>query len=478
MQGPSFSATARRITPYAPPAIEHNNNKIEHCSKKNPIANKIWCVAMVILVVSNILSLQSSLSSLVPNLRCDVCTSSLSHLKEGIAAAAEFAAASRFSSSSKNNNNDNGPNFDILSIGSLARPELLMAQQRTFASHVSVRRFVNATERDDADQNCLVAHDPMAVSRWCRGQPYSNTKQKFLRRLTEWYAKPRWLASKKNPTGWMCAQPRPLQAFHQLVKTSYQSSSNSSNATAADLPDYLIIMDDDTYYNMEDVSRFLQEDDPDIPRAIVGCLVRDNQAYYSFPIGGFGLILSRGKLKIGLPCCKNNPCFAHTCLHAALFSGALRNFMKPINCAGDGSSQDEFVAVACRRLSENRINENQVVEDGMSVADMMGALATAQPYSQLQNWTRGFCFHSDWLWGYFINFYEISIHFENMYKKSPERLLGYNGSEMGSPGSLCRNSDLESCDETKPICHYQTPESMESITSVSKERYPGRFKTP
>ena len=68
--------------------------------------------------------------------------------------------------------------------------------------------------------------------------------------------------------------------------------------------------------------------------------------------------------------------------------------MIPINCPAD-SVQGEFVANACQRLVEKRIEEDQVFENGMSVADIMAALATTQLYSEGQNWTRGFCFHSD-----------------------------------------------------------------------------------
>ena len=40
---------------------------------------------------------------------------------------------------------------DILSVASISQLDLLNAQQKTFASHVSVRNFFNATEDDDAD---------------------------------------------------------------------------------------------------------------------------------------------------------------------------------------------------------------------------------------------------------------------------------------------------------------------------------------
>lgn len=49
-----------------------------------------------------------------------------------------------------------GTNFivDILSIGSLSRPEYLESQRATFGSHLLVRNFVSVDERDDTDHAC------------------------------------------------------------------------------------------------------------------------------------------------------------------------------------------------------------------------------------------------------------------------------------------------------------------------------------
>jgi hypothetical protein len=80
------------------------------------------------------------------------------------------------------------------------------------------------------------------ISNFCRGQRPSGLSRVF-RYLRGQYAKAEWLEKKANPSGWMCAQVRP---YSGLLK-AYKHYKKSQQA----LPDYLIIIDDDTYYNME-----------------------------------------------------------------------------------------------------------------------------------------------------------------------------------------------------------------------------------
>ena len=276
---PHPSTIRKRLTPYNPPSVEEKKE-----DGRTLFQGINWPVVAVVFFLVLLNVTETPLLSIVPNLRCDSCASSLVRVKEGLSTAVTAAVgASQFGQSSSML----GPTFDILSIGSLAQPELLEAQRRTFGSHVSVRYFVNATEQDDADRNCH-SHDPFETVKWCKSRAYSNQRQKFRRRLSEGYARVPWLAKKKNPVGMMCAQQRPSLAFHNLVRTKYQNNTTS-------LPDYLLVGDDDTYFNVELIGRYLEKEDPDVPKALAGCMVRDFLAQYTFPIGGFGLILSRGK---------------------------------------------------------------------------------------------------------------------------------------------------------------------------------------
>jgi hypothetical protein len=61
---------------------------------------------------------------------------------------------------------------DILSIGSEYALDLLKTQRNSFASHITVRNFFNATELDDIDRSChsdLTKEDAYAIAGQCRG---------------------------------------------------------------------------------------------------------------------------------------------------------------------------------------------------------------------------------------------------------------------------------------------------------------------
>lgn len=105
-----------------------------------------------------------------------------------------------------------------------------------------------------------------------------------------YYASHNFLRAKGNPAGWLCAQARPAFGFGKVVDHYRQYR--------PELPDYLIIMDDDTYYNIELFEAFMKEtEDPNEALAIAGCLVR--RPIFDFkktmPFGGFGMIFRRGK---------------------------------------------------------------------------------------------------------------------------------------------------------------------------------------
>ena len=97
----------------------------------------------------------------------------------------------------------------------------------------------------------------------------------------------------------------------------------------------------------------------------------------------------------------------------------------------------------------------------------MRAHAAANPFREYEKWTNkpGYCFHGDWLLGYYINYYNLGSpplsegpdrdlpHF-NM-----EKALGYGYGHK--PMTMnCLNNALEICPPTAHVCHRQTPESM------------------
>ncbi len=73
---------------------------------------------------------------------------------------------------------------DILSVATINRTDLLEAQERTFASHPSVRNFFNVTELDDHDPTCykeLTFDHVYKVSNFCRFGTTRNHGSKVMK---------------------------------------------------------------------------------------------------------------------------------------------------------------------------------------------------------------------------------------------------------------------------------------------------------
>jgi hypothetical protein len=141
--------------------------------------------------------------------------------------------------------------------------------------------------------------------------------------------------------------------------------------------------------------------------------------------------------------------------------------MRPIKCDGE---VDEFSRSACHRIVDNQIGEKELFSNGMSIIDLQVAYASSQPFVKYREWKTGFCLYSDWIWGFFTNFYNLSVHVEDdKWKDIPHaRIEGYNQSEIyAGPHEpyheglrrICDNAK-DRCNAFSSICHYQTPENM------------------
>ena len=270
---------------------------------------------------------------------------------------------------------------DILSIGSQRRRELQKRQIETFARHKTVRTFFLADERVDSDPYCsqtLTLEDTFNISRFCLEKKWKKNNLALSLMQKHFITKDR-LEKNPNPVGWLCAQTRPLHALFQLQKYYQQHS----------LPDYLIIMDDDSYYNMEKFQNHFTLEGASRPRAIAGCRIKIS-LQFSVPYGGFGLIFSRSLLQLlmtPIECNDSTP-------NQILTSQASGKFKPP-------TSQD-----ICKRLSKNRIEEYPVFqkkERAMSLVELMKDYADQSPYSDHSNWKTGYCLHSDWATGYLVS---------------------------------------------------------------------------
>jgi len=358
---------------------------------------------------------------------------------------------------------------DILSIGSIERTDMLEAQRETFGRHIIVRNFFNFTEVDDADPACakkLTPRDAAAISRWCKQPGRWDAKKQFV--MNYWqgpYASARWLAKKQNPQGWLCAQTRPAQAYYDTVR-KYQSNEMET-------PDYLVVMDDDTYMNMDIFQDYFTRNDDDrrdlysnssIPMAIAGCMVRSpvRDIHLTIPFGGYGMILSKGYIQRTI-----------TPIHCNDLNSA----------ASDADIADTALCRVIRDVSP--LKEAALFSDGMTIAELVYVYATNQPYPEYKKWKVGFCLHSDWMWGVITNFYNISRHnvannphFHNI---PQERMEAYFGSELYA-GNLKQggrgNCDHQRsyCHSLSPVCHYTSPEQMHRLAERSRERNPTNYK--
>lgn len=300
--------------------------------------------------------------------------------------------------------------FDILSISSKFNLKLPHAQHETFASHSSVRNFIIATEDDDLDPTCYktkTMEDVEKQSRTCKHYKHwidLNALNKLTRFFSNGYAGIKWLKGKKNPIGWLCAQKRFHYAFVKYMELLEQSN--------VMIPDYLMIMDDDTYVNVHDLEKYLMQpsstedkDDGNVPVSsqtpvmYAGCRVRapTNSIKWTFPFGGWGIYLSRG---------------------------AMKKWMTPIDCTNQANTEH---AELCRRYTQTfsspssdssiiTIGEGKFFQNGMNLN---------QVFRQYLEKEETYCLHGDWFFGYMANYLNISRHVIPTAGEYP--VVGYGG---------------------------------------------------
>ena len=205
------------------------------------------------------------------------------------------------------------PTIDIMSTGSESRKDYLHAQLSTWASHKSIRNYWGYTEINDIHTNCSLVlqeksknflKDPYQITNKhfnkCREDGYSNSNKnntktripklrKYLKQVYGW-------GQRKKGIGWLCAQVRFGQSLGKVIKYYRQQIQiallkekeeeriigNNRNQTTKTtvvpnttvpkqvvvrhyqhilqhpnpiirniIPDYLLLVDDDTYINME-----------------------------------------------------------------------------------------------------------------------------------------------------------------------------------------------------------------------------------
>jgi hypothetical protein len=364
----------------------------------------------------------------------------------------------------------NNLTIDIVSIGTQTNLRQMEAQSQTWASHHMVRYFFGVTEADDADPTCFVRlsrEDMVNVSNHCVGHGrFLFQHSNLMRYQTNSFAHDEHLA-KKGP-GWMCNFRRMSHAwgklgrfYRVLLEVQRQTGLTHRDRT---LPDYVLVVDDDSYYNLQVFERDIATNDPSVPLAEAGCLIQSplHIVNFSFPFGGFGVTVSRG---------------------------ALQNMLRPIDCR---SPANDFNQHVCLQLQDNIIGEQPSFQDGMSLSDLMDAHASRDFYTEFYHFKRAlypFCVHSDWVLGVYFNYYQVTEHVSHPLYNNPARgqFFEHNprfriGSRLGilykkprhNPPRNCRygmEDHRQDCPASAQLCHRQTPERMANMTPKSNGNY-------
>ena len=345
---------------------------------------------------------------------------------------------------------------DILSVGSRTRLDLLSAQQKAFASHLSVRNFFNATEIDDADPDCaeyLTLAEVKQVATYCAQQFRGFSP--VLSYFRSMYATEQWLENKANPVGWLCAQVRPYSGLMKAYK-HYKESKQA-------LPHYFIIIDDDTYYDMEQFQRNFMTMNASEDLYYAGILIHTPRDLLNitYPLGGYGSIFSQG---------------------------SLHNLFEPIYCPPNPHSTQSYSTLVrhqslCHRLDENNVYEKHFFKSGMNLAELMYHYTSANRYRDVKDWNDrtesgcGYCMHSDWVIGYFANNYNVSKHVADPYYADVPhaRIEPYQGEIYGTGR---RRRFQEKCGDKAgaKVCHYATPEWMKKETDRLRLNAPENFR--
>jgi hypothetical protein len=322
---------------------------------------------------------------------------------------------------------------DIISVGSLLKESFQDAQQRTFGSHSIIRNFFRFTEMTDFDRDCFteLTNDQLAeITKFC-GNKKGVSKLSWLFR--------KYLFEPKKNAGWMCAQKRPIDGLYHVLK-QYKGGE-------IELPQYLFIIDDDTYINMDSLTELLFKQFPiETPNVVTGCLFDflEKDAMF-FPYGGFGSFLSRA---------------------------SIQRLIQPIDCStknAQGGIVDPFTRFSCWRIQENLMGEKMYFEDGMSIGDLMHKFSSSQPFADVSNWRAGYCFHSDHALAYFFNVYHIAVPDGELEANSCSDKLRMkykytaltDVDEHGRTGE-CSN-ERGNCTVNNHICHYIQPDQMDDL---------------
>ena len=168
------------------------------------------------------------------------------------------------------------PVVDVVSIGSMSRFDYLTAQAETWASHHSTRHFWGFSEGQDFDQECAFSVSPSELNEYVAGcKDILRTFEKQDDRIGSFFSNFYGATEggfRSGDAGWICAQRRLGRTFGWL------HSQYAEGVTT--IPDYLVLVDDDTYMDMEEVLELLKGKEDELEGeafGMSGCLFESGE---------------------------------------------------------------------------------------------------------------------------------------------------------------------------------------------------------
>jgi Glycosyltransferase 61 len=238
-------------------------------------------------------------------------------------------------------------------------------QAQIIGAHPLVRTFHSITnDPSDRDLSCSLEFIANSLSDLVLHKDYSDCS---------------FSTRDAKPREWLCAQKRFINGFYRILK-------NYEDGTVA-VPDYLVLIQNDTYVNMDALVATLQESySPNTPQLVAACtnVNQRGHRHLVYPVSGFGSFLTRT---------------------------AVNRMIQPISCKNETKRSDNFVRWACWRLKQNYTGEQLLFEDGMSIHQLMYLYFSKFLDMPVERWNHtGYCFHrSDHTMAYFMNYYHVSV---------------------------------------------------------------------
>ena len=338
--------------------------------------------------------------------------------------------------------------FDILTVGSKEDVSRLRTQRRTWASHEAVRIIDFAIHDDGDDANCVrnMSSDEVLQHLFtCRNERYwqriGASIDPLIRSIMQVAYEPNYVMSKPDPAGWVCAQSHIAKSFIKHV----------GKYTSETLPDYLIIVDSDTYLNMDQLTKFLFEQPYQVPShdepvIWAGCKMnfgnpKENVAFTT-PYGGFGTMFSQRSLML-----MNQPIYCSEAVVPSEYERTICNkFIQKANFSYPMSAT---------------IGEERFFSPGDTVTEVF------RKYFQA---IKPFCLHSDHLYAYLAIFLSLSrlpvvgdtTRSSWGGKFELNRLHSIMGNEVyHDVGETCSNDG--SCGSNAIACHKMSSDDMRRV---------------